>query len=425
MEQNNKAEESKISNPNLREMELEISAEEVKKEYEKVLKDYVIRVKLPGFRKGYAPKEMVQRLFESEIKEKVLDNLIPENLQRELASLKIKPVSIPTIKSVNFDLEKGISYKVSFEILPDFSLPDNYLENKVKMPEAKVEEEEVDKIIKRLQEDSVEYLPVTERGAVNGDYAIIEIQGKNVKSKKFMPLERMAVLVGQAENEPQLNQALIGMKPGEEKVFTVSYPQDYEQKRLAGQVIEYRFKVVEIKEKKLPEINDDFARGFGEVADLQSLKNKIREDLLKSLTTEAREKAINEFLENLAASINLTLPESLIKEEAQSIISQQFSQQELKKVPQELWPQIAARARKQAESNLRYQLLLKKIAEKEGLSVSEAELEEDLKKVSSERHIPLEQLKAALNQEDRLEDWKFNLLLLKTVDFLADKVIIK
>lgn len=425
MEQNSNQDRLKVVSPTLREIDLEISSAEVKKEYERVLKDYVARVKLPGFRKGYAPREMVERMFQEEIKEAVLDNLLPENLRRELESLQVVPVNVPTVKSIDFDLDKGIKYQVSFEVWPEFSLPENYLEKKVKREEVKIEDSEIDQVLKNIQEKAAEYLPVVDRGVADGDYVVVEIQGKEAQSKKYMPVEKIVVLAGHPENDKQLNEALLGMKPGEEKNFSVSYPEDFKQKKFAGKEIEYRVKVLEIKEKKLPEINDEFAKTVDQVSSLEELKNKIREDLLKHLEEEANNKALNEFLEKLAAEINLTLPESMIKEEAQAIISRQFREDELKRIPQELWPGIAEEARKQAEISLRNHLLFRKIAEKEGISVSDAELEEELKKISEERQIPLNRLKAALEQDDRKEEWKLNLLLRKTVDFLKDKVIIK
>ncbi|MBC7361250.1 MAG: trigger factor [Candidatus Aminicenantes bacterium] len=425
MEQNPNLDRLKVISPTVREIDLEISSDEVKKEYEKVLKDYVSKVKLPGFRKGHAPKEMVQRMFEDEIKEAVLDNLIPESLRRELEALKVVPVNVPTVKSIDFDLDKGVRYQVAFEVWPEFELPENYLEKKIKREDVRVGEAEIDQVLKNIQENAAEYLPVTDRGVTSGDYVVVEIQGKDVRAKKFMPVEKVVVLAGHPENEKQLNEALLGMKPGEEKIFTVNYPEDYQQKKFAGKQIEYRIKVLEIKEKKLPELNDEFARTVDEVSSLEALKDRIRQDLVKHIESEANDRAINEFLEKLAAEINLTLPESMIKEEAQAIISRQFREDELKKIPQELWPRIAEQARKQAEISLRNHLLFRKIAEKEGISVSETEFEEELKKVSEERKIPLNRLKAALSQDDRKEEWKLNLLLRKTVDFLIDKVIIK
>jgi len=115
----------------------------------------------------------------------------------------------------------------------------------------------------------------------------------------------------------------------------------------------------------------------------------------------------------------------MVKEEAEAIITRQFREEELKKIPQEAWPQIAAEARAQAEKNLKHHLLMREIARKEGLAVSEAELDEEIKKIAEERNIPLDKLKEALAREERLEDWRLNLLLRKTVDFLEDKIIIK
>ncbi|MGQ9801630.1 MAG: trigger factor [Candidatus Saccharicenans sp.] len=418
-------EKIRLVSPTERELDLEISAETVRKEYEKVLKDYVARVKLPGFRKGYAPKEMVQKMFEAEIKEAVLDNLIPDNLRQELENLKVVPVNVPTVKSVDFSLEGGVRYRVAFEVWPEFDLPPDYLEKKVTRERVEVEEAEVEAVLNRLRENAAEYLPVSDRGVQSGDYVVIEIQGREVASKKFLPLEKVVVLAGHPDNRPQLNEVLPGLKAGEEKNFSVKYPDDYQQKRFAGKEIEYRLKVLEIKEKKLPELNDDFARLVDEVSGLDELKQKIKQDLARHKEEEARDRAINQYLEKLAAEINLVIPESMVKEEAQAIISRQFREEELKKIPADLWPRLLEQAQKQAESSLKNHILLRKVANREGLEVTAEEFEQELKKVSENRNIPLDQLKAALAREDREDDWKLNLLLRKTVDFLAGRIIIE
>jgi len=406
-------------------MDLEISAEEVKKEYEKVLKKYIARVKLPGFRQGHAPREMVEKMFQGEIREDILDTLIPENLRQELETLNVYPVSVPRVKSIDFDLEKGVKYQVEFEVWPEFNLPNDYLGEKIKLEEIKIEESEIETILKNIQENAAEYLPVNDRGVVDGDYVVIEIQGKDLAEKKFLPVEKIVVLAGHAENEPQLNASLTGMKPGEEKTFTVSYPEDYKQKRFAGRQLEYRVKVLEIKEKKLPELNDEFAKTVDEVDSLEALKERIRQDLIKHREAEKRSQIIDEFLSRLAEKINLTIPESMVKEEAEAIIARQFREEELKKIPREVWPQVAAQARSQAEKNLKHHLLMREIARKEGLAVSDAELDEEIKKIAEERNVPVDKLKEALVREERLEDWRLNLLLRKTIDFLEDKIIIK
>lgn len=425
MENNANQEKLRVISPTVRELDLEISPEQVKKEYEKVLKDYVARVKLPGFRKGYAPREMVQRMFEAEIKEAVLDNLIPDNLRQELESLKIIPVNVPTVKSIDFSLDNGLRYKVSFEVWPEFDLPADYLGKKVEKEKIKVEEAEIEAVLNRLRENLAEYLPVTDRGIQHDDYVVIEIQGRDTSTKKFMPVEKVVVLVGHADNEPRLNEVLPGLKPGDEKNFIVKYPDDYRQKKFAGKEVEYRLKVLEIKEKKLPELNDDFARMVDEVEGLEVLKDKIRQDLSRHKEEEARNRAIDRYLEGLATEINLQIPESMVSEEAEAIISRQFRQEEMKKIPSDLWPRLMEQARKQAEANLKHHILLRKISAKEDLAVSPEEFEQELKKVSESRNIPLDQLKKVLAHEERTEEWKLNLLLRKTVDFLVSRVIIE
>ncbi len=419
-------EKLKLVSPTVRELNLEIPAEQVQKEYEKVLKDYLKKVKLPGFRKGYAPREMVQRMFEAEIKETVLDNLIPEDLGQELKNLQVSPVDVPSVKSIEFDLEKGIKYQVSFEVWPEFELPPNYLDRKIEVEKTGVDEKEVEAFLNNIRENAAEYLPVIDRGVQAGDYVVVEIQGRDIKSKNIMPLEKIVVLAGHPENEPKLNEVLPGMKPDEEKTFSVQYPADYQQRKFAGKEIEYKIKILEIKEKKLPELDDEFTQTVsGEVSGLEDLKNKIRQDLSKQKERESEDKALNQYLESLAAEINLVVPESVVEDEAQATIQRQFQEKELKKIPPDIWPRLQEQARRQAETRLKNHILLQKIAEKEGLLVTEEEFEEELKKVSEAQNIPLTQLKSVLKRENKEEEWKLNLRLRKTVDFLGEKVIIK
>ncbi len=426
MEHNTGQEKLKTINPTTRELELEIPAERVKQEYEKVLKEYVARVKLPGFRKGYAPREMVQRLFDAEIKEAVLDNLIPDTLRETLNSLQVVPVNVPTVKDVNFTDEGGVQCLVSFEVWPSFELPADYLEKKVEAPRAEVEESEVEAVLNRLRENTAEYLPVADRGVQDGDYVVIEIQGRETASKKLLPAEKVVVLAGHPDNEPRLNEVLPGMKPGEEKIFTVQYPEDFRQKRFAGKEIEYRLKVLEIKEKKLPDLNDDFARLVDEeVEGLEALREKIRQDLLKHKEQEAMDLALDKYLENLAAEINLVLPESLVREEARAIIASRFRVEQLKNMPAELLANLEEQARLQAEKKLKKHVLLREIAAREKLEVTPEEFNQELKEFSESRNIPLEQVKNYVAQDGRDEDWKLSLLLKKTVDFLQARVIIK
>jgi trigger factor len=425
MEQNLADERLKVVSPVVRELEIDIPPEEVKKEYEKVVSNYVSKVRLPGFRQGHAPREMVARMFAAEIKDALLDNLVPEYLKRELEARGVVPVNVPAVKSLDFDLDKGIKFQVSFEVWPAIELPPNYLDNKVKQEEVKVEEKEVEEVLKKLQENAAEYLPVNDRPVAPDDYVVIEIQGKDLETKKFMPAEKVVVLAGHPENEPQLNQALLGLRQGEEKTFEVAYPDDYSQKKFAGKNIEYHIKVIEIKEKRSPELNDEFARSVDQVAGLEELKQKIYQDLLRQRQQEAADRALNEYLEKLAAEVNLTLPESLIREEAQAIINRQFREDDWNKMPGELRQQVEEQARKQAEKSLKNHLLLRKIIEKEGLQISEEEYEEDLKKIAEQRNIPLSRLKLALAQEEREEEWKLDLLLQKGIDFLKDRIIIK
>ena len=273
--------------PSRKEFDLEIPAEEVEREYAKVLADYANRVKLPGFRKGHAPKDMVRNLFDHDILHDVYDELIPRSLGVELKAHNLNPVNVPEIRDLKHDHGQPLRCTVAFEVLPDFDLPDY---RSVQVPEhpATVDDADVEKALEEIQAKAAEYMPVAGRGVRDGDYVVSEIHGKDLKTKRFLPVEKAVVMAGHAENESALNEVLKGQKPGEERSFRVSHGKDHPNKRVAGKEIEYVLKVSDIKEKKVPALNDEFARSVGEYAGLDDLKEKLRKELLDARERGAR-----------------------------------------------------------------------------------------------------------------------------------------
>ena len=178
--------------PSRKEFELEIPAEEVDREYAKVLADYANRVKLPGFRKGHAPKDMVRNLFDHDILHDVYDELIPRSLGVELKAHNLNPVNVPEIRDLKHDHGQPLRCTVAFEVLPDFDLPDY---RSVQVPEhpATVDDADVEKALEEIQAKAAEYMPVAGRGVRDGDYVVSEIHGKDLKTKRFLRLKKMFI----------------------------------------------------------------------------------------------------------------------------------------------------------------------------------------------------------------------------------------
>jgi len=407
-----------------REIEVEIPQDEVEKEFNKVLTQYAARAKVHGFRPGKVPKDIVKRMFYPDIKNSLLDSIIRSALREELGALKVYPINAPVIRDIHFKEGEPLRFKASFEIWPDFQLPD-YKKIKVKKKEVSVKEKEVEQSLKQLQERVAEYIPVEGRGVVDGDYVLVEIKGIELKSKKFLPTEKAHILAGHLENEKLLNESLRGLKNNEERTFVLTYDKNHKNKKLAGENVEYNVKVISIKEKKLPKIDDDFAKDLGEYENLEDLKKKIKEEIFASKENIAKREIAEEIVERMSEKLNIELPETLVEAENISLIKRRLAQlppQELKKENIEA---LKAEGKVQAEKSLKNHLILKKIAEVEGFEVSEEEEDQELRAIAKANNIPLAKVIDSFNAEGRREELKDSILLKKTVDFLVKQAIIE
>jgi len=410
--------------PSRKAFELEIPADEVEGEYAKVLSDYATRVKLPGFRKGHAPKDMVRNLFDHDILHDVYDELIPRALGVELKAHNLSPVNVPEIRDLKHEHGQPLRCTVSFEVLPEFDLPDY---RSVQVPEhpATVDDADVEKALEEIQAKAAEYVPVAGRGVEDGDYVVAEIHGKDLKTRRFLPVEKAVVMAGHAENEAALNGVLKGQKPGEERSFRVSHGKDHPNKRVAGKDVEYALKVSEIKEKKVPALNDDFARSVGDYAGLDDLKVKLRKELLEARERGARNTTASAVLQEIAKKVSVELPESVVERETLSVLKRMLSASRQPRIPAEALEGLKAQARRQAVEHLTNHLILEKIARQEGFEATEEEIQEEIRELAKANGVPEKYLADMVSREDRREELRETLLFRKTVDFLVKNAIIR
>ncbi|MCX6571579.1 MAG: trigger factor [Candidatus Aminicenantes bacterium] len=409
--------------PSRKEIELEIPPEEVRKEYEKILGEYAGKVKLSGFRKGHAPRDMVRSLFEHDIKHDVYDSLIPRVLEEELRGLRLNPVNIPVLRDLKHEEGQPLRCTAAFEVLPEFELPDY---RTIQVPERtpEVGEEDVDKVLEDIRARAAEYVPVEGRGVGDGDYAVVEMQGRDRRTNRFLPVEKAVVLAGHAENEPALNEKIKGMKTGEEGAFEVSYPKDHPNRRVAGKDIAYSLKVREVKEKKVPELNDEFARTVGSPEGLKDLREKVRKELVEAREKAGRNETATAVLAEVAKRVSLELPESVVEQESLAVLKRFLSASRDRRIAPDALEGLKAQARRQAEDHLKNHLILEKIAKKEDFGVTEEEIQAEIRDLAQANHVSEAYLTDMLKREDRREELVETLLFRKTVDFLVKTAII-
>lgn len=405
-----------------KEIEFEVPADVVMAEYDKMVNNFVQRAKIPGFRVGKAPKDIVKRIYAVEIRQRLIDNLVPKAVEECLRAQSLNPAIDPVIQNIRWQEGESLTFKVKLDFWPDFKLPD-FRSIKIPQPSLEVKEEEIDKVMQELRERLAEFIPITERGFAPGDHALIEIKAKDLKTKKYWPTQKIQIEAGRPTNDPFLEQNIMGLRPGEIRTFTVDYPPDHSDSSLAGKKVGYIVKILALREKKLPEVGDDFARSLGNFDNLDQLKAKIKEELLEKKREKSRGQILEKILSQLEAETPFNLPEAVVEAESQILLERWLASR-----PEHSWSEaeitaLKGEVKRQAEKRLRDRLILEKIAQKEGFEVNESELEEEIRSLARANRLSFFELKERLEREGKVETLRHNLLLRKVVDFLINQAL--
>ena len=245
-------------------LEIEIPVEKVKGEFDSIYQEYQKKVRIPGFRKGKAPLEMIKSRYKEKVTKDVLDKLLPEAYQEAVKQTDLNPLTLPILKE-EIDFKEGLplQFKVLIEVRPEIEVKD-YKGLKLQKKIVQITEEHVKNALNYLQDKNAE-LHSVEREAKDGDFLIVDLEELSegqTKSKK--KTENQQIWLKKENLLTEFYRGLSGTKPGDEKEIEAIYPQDYFEKNLAGKIIKYKARIKEVKEKILAQINDDFAKVLGE-----------------------------------------------------------------------------------------------------------------------------------------------------------------
>lgn len=414
----------KVLNGCKREIELDVDADEVMKEFNDIVIRFSSRAKIPGFRPGKAPKDIIKKKFYPELKESLINSIVPKALNSEFRANNINPVGMPVVTDFRFKEGEPLHIKAQYEVWPEFELPE-YKKIKVKQKKVAVTPEEIDRSLENLRERSAEYVPVEGRGVVAGDYVAVELNSKDVNTKRALPMEKGVIMAGHADNEKELNENLVGLKPGDERTFIIKHDEGHRNKRVAGKTIEYRMKVVSIKERKLPILDDEFAKDLGEFQSLKDLKEKIEEEIISTKEKATHNEMAEEIIQKISDRLNIDLPESILEQEHIAVMRRLLSTYPDHNPNKEELERLKSEGKQKAEKNLKNHLILLKIAKKEKIEISDEELQEEFRRIAKANNLPLAKVVDSINKEGKREELRDSLVLKKTVDFLIEHAIIE
>jgi trigger factor len=347
-----------------------------------------------------------------------------------------KPISTPHITNLKAEPGAAISFTASFDVMPEFELGD-YKSEKVEVPEIKVSDEQVETEIKGLQEQHASYDPVNEdRGLADGDFAQVSFQARPKEeaapaegaaatpSVQPVQMEDILVEIGAPNTVNEFNENLRGAKAGEEKTFDVAYPADFHDQRLAGKTLSYAVKVNAIKKKTLPDLNDDFAKELSpEFETVHHLKKAIRDNLEAQLGHAAEHEGKEKLIDQLIAQHEFPVPASMVEHQIdlrlerglRALAAQGMRKEDMKRLD---FARLRAAQAEAAIKEVRSGLLLTKIAEKEGLEVTEEELNQEIFQLAAQTHQTPDEVRKALEQDEGLERIRARLRSEKALNFL-------
>jgi trigger factor len=412
-----------------REISVEIPAAEVTRETELQIQRYQKSARLPGFRAGHVPASVIRQRFGDGLKNDVIEALVPRHFRREAEKQGLIPVSQPRITDLRMHDGEPLRFKASFEVLPEIQV-DGYKELRADKPAIAVSDEEVEQALTSVREQHATYTTVEGRALAEGDFAQASMDGKpkhgkDVEAASANPVHMDDVLIeiGGKNTVPEFSQNLTGVSSGEERTFDVSYPEDISDKRLAGKTFVYTVKVNGIKQKSLPQLNDDFAKELGEFSSLEQVRKQIRENMEAEKRHTAEHAAKDKLVAELVKRNDFEVPESLVDRQIdlrlerglRALAAQGMKMEDLKKMD---LPRLRAGQRDQAVNDVKSSLLLERIAELERIEVSDEEVNRELEALAKQSKQTSEAVRARLTEDGGLDRIRMRIRSEKTLDFL-------
>jgi trigger factor len=408
-------------------LDIEIPQEVVDQEIAHIAQELARRARVPGFRPGKAPVGVVKTRFRDEILSEMMQHLMPKYVGDAIEERKLEIVQAPRFESVDYSPGKPLRFKAVFEVYPNLNI-ENYIGIPVEEVSSKVADSEVDASLKKLQEEMAELVPIDEEGRTvkEGDFAEISFNG-TIEGSEEPPVtgQKAVAEIGGRTTLKEFSENLLGAKVGDEKTFTVQYRPDYPEAKLAGRTVEYKVTVDAIKQKEIPEINDEFAQRLGDYKTLEELKAKVRQDLEKHKNENAQEQMREKLLEWLEDNNNFELPETLVERQLQIRVQRLIRDLARQGInPQRLdvdWGKIREEQRQQAIRDVKGSLILEHLSDKENISVSDEELEAEIDKIAAETNKAREKVREVLSRDSGLERLRGQIRNKKTLDLLQEK----
>ncbi len=398
-----------------REMLIEAPVEDVKKEFDKNISEYQKTAQIKGFRPGKVPVKILLIQYGESVMEKTAEDMI-NNLYRDVCKEKqIVPASRASMSDVSYGIDKPLKFKVTFEIEPEIELKE-YTGLGIVQDKVKLTDKDVDAVLDDLRERMATFDKV-DRTSKKGDYIKYTHEKVIVDNKERTDYrdQTYPMPVGEAKIK-EINKALIGVKAGEIVNVKFKFPKDYEAEEVREKDADFTFKITEVLEKKLPELNDDFAKKIGQYKDIEEMKVKIKEELKNTRESESKKKVEAGIFDAIIAKNEIPIPESRVEAYTENML------QEMEKYNKTLdRSKVIDSYRKMALDEIKKYRIIEWVAKKENIKGTKEEVDAKIKKIAEERKENFEELKEKLRKDGTTLTMRSDLRYEKTIDWLIEK----
>jgi len=411
-------------------LKIETDKLEVNSNLDRVYNDISYQIKIPGFRKGRIPKNILNlHLGKEYFYDKTAEKLIPECYLEAVNKNNIKPINQPEIKVIQIEEDKPLIFEATVQVKPEVKLG-SFDEISIQIEDVKVTNTDVNNEIKRIQENFSELKVVKNRKAKKGDFLVVNsegyIQGKVVEGSK---VEKQIIQLGK-NMPPEFNKKLIGCSGGDEKEIKVLVPSDVKDKKIADKEIKYKVNIIEIKEKELPELNVDFIKTVGNYKTLDDFKKDIKDKLEKQIETVNKDNYERKLLEKVTDICEVKVPKVLIEREVEYMMksleddlkSKDLSLQDYYKSIKTDEEKVKKEYEIVAEKRIKQELVLDKISQVENIQVTEKEVKDKIKTIAKEMKQDPLKVEATFKKNNNLDGLKESIKREKIIDFLNDKI---
>jgi len=409
-------------------LRVEVDVQTVDAAFENATKEFQRFAQLPGFRPGKAPRALVLKSYAAKIEEEVKRKLIPDSYRQALEQEKLKPVIYPDIEEIQFGKGQSLQFAATIETEPEFELPE-YKGLEIKREKAVVTDADVERALNTLREQRATYSDL-EREVKEGDYVVVNYTGTSdgkpltdiaPTARGLTKQENFWMHVAKDQFIPGFTEQLHGAKKGDTVKVSVDFPADFVSQPLSGKKGDYEVTIVQVKEKALPALDDEFAKSWG-AEDLSKLNEGVKSDLQSELDKKANQSLKDQLVQALLSKVSYELPETVVSSETRNMIYNVVNENQRRGVDREVIEankdQIFATANNSAKERVKAMFLFQRIAQQEGIKVEQQEVAQQVMGMAQQYQMKPEKLVKELEKNNGFGEINERILSSKVLDFL-------